>query len=46
VSDEISKLKDIVEKQNQSLKIYQEHFKKLQTEIETLKAELLKYRGY
>lgn len=39
-------LRRTVEKQNKTIKAYTDHCKRLQSEIDKLKEELLKYRGY
>jgi phage host-nuclease inhibitor protein Gam len=46
VNDEVQRLKDIIDKQAEHLKKYEEQYKKLFKEVERLKEELLKYRGY
>jgi len=46
MSDEIKNLQKTVNEQKAHLKKYEEQYKKLFKEVERLKEELVKYRGY
>ena len=46
MTDELESLQKTIKEQKAHLKKYEEQYKKLFKEVERLKEELIKYRGY
>lgn len=46
MTDLVEEYKLKIEQQKKTIKTYEAHCKKLQSEIDRLKEELVKYRGY